>query len=75
MLASALLLTIAFAGIWLGFIAPINRVFATWTPETAPADWATYRDRWETWHAVIAALKLGAFVSLALAAVRRRPAP
>ena len=28
----ALLLTLAFFGLWLGFFAPINAVFATWTP-------------------------------------------
>jgi hypothetical protein len=72
--SAALLLSVAFFGLWIGFIAPVNRVFATWTPETVPADWTSYRDRWELWHAVIAALKLGAFVSLAIA-VLQRPSP
>ncbi|HET9041346.1 MAG TPA: DUF1772 domain-containing protein [Gemmatimonadales bacterium] len=70
-LASALLLTVAFAGVWVGFIVPINRVFASWTPQTLPADWAAFRDRWEMWHAVIAGLKLAAFVSLAVAVLKR----
>jgi hypothetical protein len=70
-LTAALLLTVAFLGIWLGFIAPINRVFATWTPETVPADWTSYRDRWELWHAVIATLKLGAFAALVVAVLKR----
>lgn len=69
-LASALLLSLAFFGIWIGFIAPINRVFATWTPGSLPADWTSYRDRWEMWHAVIASLKLAAFSALAIGVQR-----
>lgn len=65
-LGSALLLSVAFFVVWTGFIAPINRVFATWSPSSLPADWASYRDRWEMWHAVIAALKLAAFSALAI---------
>ena len=64
--ASAVLLTVAFVVVWVGFIAPINRVFASWTPETVPADWTGWRNRWEFWHAVIATLKLAAFTSLAI---------
>jgi hypothetical protein len=63
---SAVFLSVAFFVIWIGFIAPINRVFATWTPSSLPADWASYRNRWEMWHAVIATLKLAAFSALAI---------
>ena len=65
-LGSAVLLSVAFFVIWIGFIAPINRVFATWSSSSLPADWASYRNRWEMWHAVIAALKLAAFSALAI---------
>ena len=74
-LAAAVLLTIAFGVIWIGFIAPINHVLATWTPESVPADWTLYRNRWEMWHAVIAALKLGAFASLVAATLARGEEP
>ena len=69
--ASAVLLTVAFGVVWVGFIAPINRVLATWTPQTVPSDWMVYRDRWEMWHTVIAALKLTAFGALAVAVLKR----
>jgi uncharacterized membrane protein len=70
-LAAAILLSVAFFVIWIGFIAPVNKVFASWSPESLPANWASYRNRWEFWHAVIAALKLAAFASLAIAVQRR----
>jgi hypothetical protein len=69
-LASAVLLSVAFFVVWIGFIAPINRIFATWSASSLPADWSTYRDRWELWHAVIFALKLAAFSALAIAVQR-----
>lgn len=65
--AGAALLAVAFFGLWLGFIAPINAVFATWTPETVPAGWTVWRDRWEFWHAMIALVKACGFVALVLA--------
>lgn len=68
--AGALLLSSAF-GLWLGFIAPINAVFAGWTPEAMPAGWTRYRDRWELWHAVIAAVKALAFLGLLAATLSR----
>ncbi len=67
-LTAAVLLTVAFVVVWVGFVAPINSVFATWTPDTVPADWTRWRDRWELCHAVIAALKLVAFAALAIGA-------
>jgi hypothetical protein len=70
-LSGASLLTIAFLGLWLGFIAPINAVFATWSPGSMPSDWMVLRNRWETWHAVIAAMKAFAFCSLVMAVMRQ----
>ena len=43
---------------------PVNTKVAHWTPATLPADWASYRDTWETAHAVSAIL--GALATLAL---------
>jgi hypothetical protein len=67
--AGAILLSIAFFGLWLGFIAPINAVFATWSPDSIPTDWTVYRDKWEFWHAMIAVIKTLAFVALLVATV------
>lgn len=69
--AAAGLLAASFFGLWVGFVAPLNAVFATWTPETMPSDWRAYRDRWEVWHAVIAATKSLAVVSLTLSILGR----
>jgi hypothetical protein len=70
----AILLTFAFFALWLGFVAPLNAIFATWAPGSMPADWMQYRDRWEFWHAVIALVKAGAFAALAWAALGARHA-
>jgi hypothetical protein len=40
---------------------PVNTKVAGWTPATLPADWASYRDTWETAHAVSAILSAFAF--------------
>ena len=70
-LSGASLLTIAFLGLWLGLIAPINAVFATWTPETMPMNWTRYRNSWEMWHAVIAGVKAIAFSALVMAVIQQ----
>lgn len=70
-LAGALLVSFAFFGLWIGMIAPTNAVLATWTPATVPADWTRWRDSWELWHAVIAAVKALAFMTLAMGALSR----
>ena len=59
---------------------PVNTQVAKWTPATLPADWPTYRDTWETAHAVSAALSAVATVALLLATIwppveRDEPAP
>jgi len=70
--AAAALLTFAFFALWLGFVAPINAVIATWSPNAMPTDWMEYRNRWEMWHAVIAMVKAGAFCALVCAALAAR---
>lgn len=64
-IAGAVLFSLAFFGLWLGLIAPINKVFAGWSPDAMPPDWRDYRDQWELWHAVIAAVKALGFGALA----------
>jgi hypothetical protein len=46
--------------------APVNAAVANWTPATLPADWPSYRLRWEVGHA-LAAL----FAAIGLAALLR----
>lgn len=49
--------------------APVNAAVAAWTPTTLPADWGSYRARWETGHALAALL---AIVGLAAVLLDRR---
>jgi hypothetical protein len=49
---------------------PINAKVANWTPATLPANWETFRDRWEYFHATRAALAAIALVTLLTAALR-----
>ena len=67
-LAGALLFALALA-VWLSWVAPANGVLATWTPGPVPQNFAEIRNRWETGHMVIAALKLLGFIALAGAVV------
>jgi len=64
--ATCLALMIA---IWAFWINPINKTINTWTNESLPPDWAKFRDRWHTLHAVrliLSLLGLSALISLAL---------
>lgn len=58
--------------VWLGVVAPVNAVLATWQPGPIPADFFALRNRWETGHIVIAVLKLAGFTALVLSAVADR---
>ena len=42
--------------VWFATVAPVNAALSGWTPENLPADWTSFRDRWEIGHAVHAAL-------------------
>lgn len=55
---------------WVALVAPANAVLATWQPGPMPADADAVRWQWEQGHLVAAAIKLGAFLLLAWAAVR-----
>jgi hypothetical protein len=46
------------------FNAPVNEALNGWTAATLPANWSTYRLRWEIGHAFAAALAVIAFVAL-----------
>ncbi len=48
---------------WVGN-RPVNALVASWTADTVPADWPTYRASWENARAVSAALSSAAFLLL-----------
>ena len=49
-LTGAILLLVAFLGIWLPVVGVANADFATWSPGTIPPEWTSWRDRWEYGH-------------------------
>ena len=57
---------VAYGAMLLSFFllnAPVNEAVNQWTPETLPTDWANYRLRWETGHALAALFALLALVA------------
>lgn len=62
-----LLAAFAYAAMLADFFAlndPVNRAVNRWTTATLPGDWPDYRIRWETGHALAAALSIIALISL-----------
>jgi uncharacterized membrane protein len=59
--ASALL-TLAVLVITVGFEVPINKQIHSWTPGSAPVDWAALRDRWLSNHLIRTIAGVLAFV-------------
>ena len=51
---------------------PIDNQIATWTAETAPANWEAIRDRWELFHAARTFISLGSFAFLLLSLMDKR---
>jgi len=46
---------------------PIDNQIKTWTAETIPADWTTFRARWQVFHTARTFLSLASLASLILA--------
>jgi hypothetical protein len=46
------------------FNAPVNEAVRGWTSTTLPSDWAAYRLRWETGHALAALLAVIGLVAM-----------
>lgn len=65
-LAGTILFALGLA-VWFGWVAPANGVLATWRPGPIPENFAAIRNRWETGHMAVAALKLLGFMATALA--------
>jgi hypothetical protein len=59
--------------VWFATVRPMNTVFNGWTAATMPVDWRTYRNQWETGHAVSAALFAVAFCGLVAALLAEIP--
>jgi hypothetical protein len=69
-LAATVLLALAL-GAWFGLVAPANTLLAAWRPGPPPPDFAVVRDRWESGHMVVAALKLLGLVAMSSAVAAR----
>jgi hypothetical protein len=55
---AATILYAASLATWFSVVAPVNAVLAQWEPGPIPEDFAAVRDRWETGHIVISAIKM-----------------
>ena len=62
----------AMIAVFFAFNAPVNEAIAHWTPFTLPPTRPQYRLRWETGHAIAAALSIIGLLALVLAALRER---
>jgi hypothetical protein len=76
----AAVLHAAALAVWVTVVAPANAEIGTWSASGIPADWTSWRDRWETGHAASFGLLLLGFVVLVLALLaeqrqRARAAP
>jgi len=70
-----LVAALAYAGMIAAFFVfndPVNAVLSSWTPADIPADWSRCRVRWETGHALAAALAVIALAALMRAWVIER---
>jgi hypothetical protein len=61
--AAAVLFALALV-LWWGLVYPVNVELATWVNGPVPADWTSYRARWEWGHAIIALVELAGFAAL-----------
>lgn len=66
-------LAVAFAGVWIGVMAPINRQVAGWNLAAVPPDWQRWRRRWDRGHAIRFGLHLIGFGLLVALVVFYRP--
>lgn len=62
--AAAALCYVAMIGVFFVFNAPVNAALNNWTVHTLPADWTSYRLRWEAGHLLSAMLAVAALLLL-----------
>lgn len=70
-LAATILYALSLAT-WFAVVAPVNAELATWTRGSLPDDFTAVRDRWETGHMAVAAIKFCGLVCVITAALRMR---
>jgi hypothetical protein len=70
-LAGTVLFALSLA-VWVAWVAPANAVLASWVPGPVPGDFVAVRNRWESGHMAITAIKLLGFMAIALAAIGHR---
>ena len=58
---------------WWVFVAPVNAVISTWTPDTIPADWTWWRSQWEYTHAARAILEIFGLSALVISVLVETP--
>ena len=59
--------------LWWVLIYPVNVELAKWVDGPVPADWTSYRDRWEWGHAAISLTVLAAFAALVASVLADTP--
>jgi hypothetical protein len=70
--AAAALFALALA-LWRVLVYPVNVELAKWVDGPVPADWTSYRARWEWGHAAIALVELAGFAALVGAVLADTP--
>ncbi len=65
-------LIVAFAGVWIGIVLPVNREVLHWDPARVPSNWSTWRRRWDRGHAMRFGLHLIGFGLLVVLAAFQR---
>ena len=70
--AAAALFALALA-LWWVLVYPVNVELAKWVDGPVPADWTSYRARWEWGHAAIALVELAGFAALVGAVLADTP--
>ena len=71
-LAATILFGLAIA-LWWVLIYPVNVELAKWVNGPVPADWTSYRARWEWGHAAISLVELAGFGALVASVVADTP--
>jgi hypothetical protein len=56
--------------LWFVIVLPVNFELANWMSGPVPPEWASYRLRWETGHAINTALQLIGYCALLWSVVR-----
>ena len=71
-LTAALLFALALI-LWWMLVYPVNVELAKWVNGPVPADWTTYRARWEWGHAIISLIELAGFAALVASVLADTP--